>query len=164
MASCNRIQEPSIQTPLSFFHKAAPTATTVIVAGGGCWSVYAARVWGRDRKRAGVVRERETPIHKSNKVMPFRVIKFCKHSPGGSTVISEPFLMLPAFLTAFPALSTSHSLTYWHSLFCSSSIPTSVLTLLPFVVFISSVSPFHFLLLFSLICSQHPPPRLSSCS
>lgn len=45
--------------------------------------------------------------------MPFRVIKFCKHSPGGSTVISNLFLLLPP---SFPPSHLPHLPTDIHFL------------------------------------------------
>lgn len=65
---------------------------------------------------------RERSIHKSNKVMTFRVIKFCKHSPSGLTVISNLLSSsFPFFLFPFPIPSShlTHSLTFSS---CSSSI------------------------------------------
>ena len=56
--------------------------------------------------------------------MPFRVIKFCKHSPGGLTVISNLFLRLPP---SFPP--PSRSLSYWHSLFLLFPASQHLLTL-----------------------------------
>lgn len=73
---------------------------------------------------------REISIHKSNKVMTFRVIKFCKHSPSGLTVISNLLSSsFPFFLFPFPIPSShlTHSLTFSS---CSSSIEHQPLTYL----------------------------------
>lgn len=107
---------------LSFFQKTVVVWTMAATAGG------AVRVWERERMMERVRHNgREISIHKSNKVMTFRVIKFCKHSPSGLTVISNllsssfPFFLFPfpipsSHLThsalALPALNIYQPLTY----------------------------------------------------
>lgn len=102
---------------LSFFQKMVVVWTMAAAAGG------AVRVWERERMMERVWHNgREISIHKSNKVMTFRVIKFCKHSPSGLTVISNLLSSsFPFFLFPFPIPSShlTHSLTFSS---CSSSI------------------------------------------
>lgn len=64
-------------------------------------------------------------IHKFNVVMPFRVFKFCEHSPGGLTPISNPFscsLSMSLLPTSFYISITCLLKFTFHSF----SIPTSV--------------------------------------
>lgn len=108
--------------------------------------------------------------------MPFRVIKFCKHSPGGSTVISNLFLLLsPFFPTSHLPPQLTHLLTDIHFLLFQHLLTLHVIrpSLFSHPALSSLRSCFHFfrlpllcchLSLWSfLICAVHANSCVWSC-
>lgn len=106
---------------------------------------------------------RERDIHKSNKMMPFRVIKFCKHSPGALTPSSFSWLS-PSAPLATP--STSQLLCLPQCALYSEG-PSDIC--IPSRFFWGFFFPGCFFrasrsFAFSLFCSQRHQPRLTCCT